>query len=86
MGHMTEMPDTECKPALCDAIYGATQTLYGIAPMTELLPYWTLVTAGAAIGSLAYYVSYFESLKARAPARLIGASNEDAPRSVKRAA
>ncbi|WP_336492303.1 hypothetical protein [Methylobacterium nigriterrae] len=54
--------------------------------MTELLPYWTLVTAGAAIGSLAYYVSYFESLKARAPARLIGASNEDAPRSVKRAA
>jgi hypothetical protein len=54
--------------------------------MSELLPYWTVITAGAAIGSMMYFVSYFKNLEADTPARLISAGDENAPISVKRAA
>jgi hypothetical protein len=54
--------------------------------MSELLPYWTVITAGAALGSMAYFVAYFKNLEADAAARLIGAGNENVPTSVKRAA
>lgn len=80
------MPGAACSEALCGAIYGATQTLHGITLMSELLPYWTVITAGAALGSMVYFVSYFNNLKADGPARLIGAGNENVPASVKRAA
>jgi hypothetical protein len=72
--------------ALCDATYGAPQTPHGTTPMSELLPYWTVITAGAALGSMAYFVAYFKNLEADTPARLIGAGNENVPTSVKRAA
>lgn len=55
-------------------------------PMTDLLPYYTVFTAVAAIVSLALYVAYFRSVKTAAPARPFVAVNEDAPTSVKLAA
>ena len=56
--------------------------------MTDLLPYYTVLTAAAAIVSLVFYVAYFRSVKsnATASARPLVAVNEDAPPSVNLAA
>ena len=53
--------------------------------MDDLLPYYTIFTAVAAIVSLVFYVAYYRSLKtaADAPARPLVAVNEDNPASVK---